>query len=604
MSGAPQPLDTRELRERLEIVIGPRARFEDVEQARDAAVRARLPGLARVLGVLEARAGRPWPAELLPVLDRLRRLVAHPAVRAGMIETLRAADHGLAVLAGEAEALQWTPAADDARVEEVATLSALDALGERRLTDAGAVERAAGTRLGAAVAASLRAALDWLVGDSSAPLAFTLTDGVLEVVVPGVHASGLRAASEVIAAVEGNLRPGAEPDAWTLRVPTFGARACYLMVLQDQAPLALPWHAVLRVRMVDAARVEPVWRDPVPLVDQPPLATPGAGGVPLVRIAHGRKQAWLLCDRIVWRMMAEREPAPAVPPLPGLSRQVRTDEGERWWLAEPGWLLQSVPAPPLPEDGARNAPAAPLSEAARKPARARAVEDSHAPGPSPAGEIATLPEVEPAGIVEAEVGEPSRAFGAPSPEIENDEFDRAFDASFAPETEEIAPSTWAPPALSEHADPQPFESEYAPAESVPAAPASPERAEAEEPVATRRALVAEDSITARVFLARMLEQRGFEVEAVDSAAALDAALAHGRHDLACVDVELPDAGGEPFLTRLAGDVAGRGLVLVALVRDADDADAARRAGVHRTLGKPFDDRALDELLARLGFERA
>ncbi|HET7224186.1 MAG TPA: response regulator, partial [Candidatus Eisenbacteria bacterium] len=272
----------------------------------------------------------------------------------------------------------------------------------------------------------------------------------------------------------------------------------------------------------------------------------------------------------------------------------------------------------------------PVAAAASEPprVRARSLEETGEPGPSPADEIATLPESGPAdpaprpsaigrepvaqpsaGIVEVGVGEPERALGAPSPELENDEFDRAFDASFAPETEEIAPSTWAPPAPAEHV--APGSGAFEPAASVTAheapEPARPGRvvsAEAMEQGSPRRALVAEDSITARVFLARMLEQRGFEVDAVDSAASLHAALAHGRHDLACVDVELPDDGGEPFLTRLAGDVAGRGLVLVALVRDADDADAARRAGVHRTLGKPFDDRALDELLARLGFERA
>lgn len=631
MSGASQPLDTRELRERLEAILGPRARFEEVEQARDAAVRARLPGLARLLGVLEARAGRPWPAELLPVVDRLRRLAAHPAVRAGMMETLRAADHGLAVLAAEAEALQWAPAADDAQAEEVATLSAADALGEERLADDDAVARARQARLGASVAASVRAALDWLTEvHDPAPLSFSVTDGVLDVTLGRIREAGLRAATEVIAAVNGNLRPAGD-DAWTMRVPTFGKRACYLMVLQDQAPLALPWHAVLRVRMVEAARIEPMWHDPVPLVDAPPHAAgAGAGGLPLVHIAHGRKQAWLVCDRIVWRMMAEREPAPAVPPLPGLTRQVRTEEGERWWLAEPAWLLQAVAAPPLPGEPEVALPAPDVhADAAGSAPRAPAVLE---PPPAPAADseelparddahVAPLHEAPPVPLTTAFVppadDDPLDApFGSPPAGRIGDEVDRALDATFGPsQIEELSARGGGP--YEEESEPPRIEPvvEFTPelpslAGARDVAPARheppgderrreprPDAAPAPVPAAPR-ALVAEDSITARVFLVRMLEQRGFEVDAIGTAAELDDALAVAEHELVCVDVELPDRGGDELLGRLNADLAGRDLVLVALVRDADDDDAARRAGIHRTLRKPFDDRALDELLLR------
>lgn len=114
------------------------------------------------------------------------------------------------------------------------------------------------------------------------------------------------------------------------------------------------------------------------------------------------------------------------------------------------------------------------------------------------------------------------------------------------------------------------------------------------------ALVAEDSITARIFLTRMLEQRGLEVEAVDTAAELLLLLPQRSWAVVCVDVDLPDGCGEELL-RMVGEVAGKqGPSLVALVRDEEDATAARAAGVSRMLHKPFDLEALTSLLSRLG----
>jgi DNA-binding response OmpR family regulator len=113
------------------------------------------------------------------------------------------------------------------------------------------------------------------------------------------------------------------------------------------------------------------------------------------------------------------------------------------------------------------------------------------------------------------------------------------------------------------------------------------------------ALVAEDSITARIFLARLLTRLGFDVSTVDTAAALRAELERCPWSLVCVDIELPDEAGTAFLAGLAARYAAR-TPFVALVRDAEDRVAARRAGIERMLRKPFDHQELEQVLGRLG----
>ncbi len=92
---------------------------------------------------------------------------------------------------------------------------------------------------------------------------------------------------------------------------------------------------------------------------------------------------------------------------------------------------------------------------------------------------------------------------------------------------------------------------------------------------------------------------GFDVRAVETAAALRDELERHAWSLVCVDVELPDEAGAAFL---AGLVArhGQRTPFVALVRDAEDRAAARHAGIERTLRKPFDEEEISFLLRRLG----
>ncbi|HEY6867756.1 MAG TPA: response regulator, partial [Candidatus Eisenbacteria bacterium] len=121
------------------------------------------------------------------------------------------------------------------------------------------------------------------------------------------------------------------------------------------------------------------------------------------------------------------------------------------------------------------------------------------------------------------------------------------------------------------------------------------------------ALVAEDSITASIFLARLLEQRGFLVRTVERAAEMHAELARDDWALVCVDVELPDARGRSHLVAVR-DALERSAgpsgppVLVALARDREDDAEAEAAGISRVLRKPFDREALGRLLDRAGLD--
>ncbi|MGH7742385.1 MAG: response regulator, partial [Candidatus Eiseniibacteriota bacterium] len=122
------------------------------------------------------------------------------------------------------------------------------------------------------------------------------------------------------------------------------------------------------------------------------------------------------------------------------------------------------------------------------------------------------------------------------------------------------------------------------------------------PASTRRALVIEDSITARIFLTRMLESRGFTVSAVASGADALREAVHGPWWLVCADVELGDVRGSGWL-RMLRERVGATSALAALVRDRDDREVALAAGVSRVLRKPFDEAELSELIQRVAETR-
>jgi CheY-like chemotaxis protein len=364
------------------------------------------------------------------------------------------------------------------------------------------------------------------------------------------------------------------------------------MLVHGGVPIAIPWHAVLRLHMAGAA--ESAARES--LGDWPVLKgliggdPRPVGDVPLVLIAHGRKRAWLVADRLVWRLQADPVAPTERSPADGLVMMVETDEGERYWLADPEWLLRSVEAPSLLRPAVRAAPepvALPGPQSAPapdSPGRGEEVptsfpEASTPPVPArPAPHLWLLtPEdverIEAADVEHVEAGDIER--------IEADDVEPVGSA---------IPSA-APPRAPAPAPAAPTRAARAPSVTESALPGR-------RPVLN--ALVAEDSITARIFLARLLTRSGFDVSTVDTAAALRAELERRPWSLVCVDIELPDEAGTAFLAGLAARHSAH-TPFVALVRDAEDRVAARRAGFERMLRKPFDHQELEQVLGRLGF---
>jgi CheY-like chemotaxis protein len=447
--------------------------------------------------------------------------------------------------------------------------------------------RARRSRLLPPVAAALRAALDWLTSDSGRPLALRAEDSVLEVSCEHFDFDALTPATEVLAAVGANLGPGAGPvGTWTVRVPLHTGRGVYLMLVHGGVPIAIPWHAVLRLHMARAVELAereslggwPVLNGPLGGDPRPP------GDVPLALVAHGRKRGWLVADRLVWRLHAEAVAPTERSPADGLVTLVETEEGEHYWLADPEWLLRSLEAPSLVQPVPRTAP-----ESVAPPELQSAL--LSAPGSERPVLREEIPESFPvASAPPAPARHTSHLWLLTPEDVERIE---------AGDAEPIDPSVRPPaPAL-----PSPV-SARAP-DPEPAAPTrvaqTPSAAASGTPVLrpVLNALVAEDSITARIFLARLLTRLGFDVSTVDTAAALRAELERGSWSLVCVDIELPDEAGAAFLAGLAARHGAR-TPFVALVRDAEDRMAARRAGFERMLRKPFDHQELEQVLGRLG----
>jgi len=132
---------------------------------------------------------------------------------------------------------------------------------------------------------------------------------------------------------------------------------------------------------------------------------------------------------------------------------------------------------------------------------------------------------------------------------------------------------------------------------VEPAPVSPARSTAAG--SGRRALVAADSLMARIFLTRQIEQCGIAVTTVTRAAEVDAALRNSAWSLILADVELPDARGEGFMRALRLRAEEAGAPLIAMVRDRDDRVAADAAGVSIQLRKPIEPDQLRGLLRTL-----
>ncbi len=135
--------------------------------------------------------------------------------------------------------------------------------------------------------------------------------------------------------------------------------------------------------------------------------------------------------------------------------------------------------------------------------------------------------------------------------------------------------------------------EEAPSAETPAIPAP-------EPPAgppVLRALVADDSIVARVFLGRLLRQRGIEVDEAEDAASARALWAENAYDRVFLDADMPGGGAFTIADGTRPEV-------VVLVKDELE---RRHAASHRfelVLLKPFAEdevaRAVDSRVGRAG----
>ncbi|HTR97755.1 MAG TPA: response regulator [Candidatus Acidoferrales bacterium] len=622
--------------------------------ARDVAQVLGLAGLEAALTELGRHDAAVRPREVSHLADRIARL-ADAVERAGDVTPFVEADRELVALAERLASTEW--GAPTGAHEPVApTLNVADALADLSIEAGPEADRA---RLSLAVASALRAALDWLGLEEGARVAVKIQDSALTILVRGVHEAGLGPAGAVLASVEGSL--GREREGgWLLRVPRATERPSFLLVRQGHLGFALPWHAVARLRMLGRDEADPAGATRLDPLVHP---EPGGVERPAALVALGLTRAWFVADRVVWRIAALPQELDEPAPVPGAHAVVEMEGGERFWVMDVAWLLRGVeplaappplprprmasPAPPVvpvrPEAPASLAPAreaAPATERIAPPPERRAapILEVLSPPPTPSG---TAPIVEefappPAPAPEAApvVGEfappPTAGLAARDPagertSPENESMATAIEGALAQlraKRAASAPQAARPasPAAASGAAPAPAPSRSAsslepPAVSPPAplpkrppapAPTPPPEAAAKAPSASpaparaRRALVADDSLVARMFLTRMLEKRGWMVVSVNDAASLWQELVHGPWELVCADLALPDARGRGHVTRLL-DYIGRCAeppICIVLTRDAADETIALDAGATRLLRKPFEPDRLDALLPR------
>jgi two-component system chemotaxis response regulator CheY len=106
----------------------------------------------------------------------------------------------------------------------------------------------------------------------------------------------------------------------------------------------------------------------------------------------------------------------------------------------------------------------------------------------------------------------------------------------------------------------------------------------------RRVLVIDDSLTVRLFCARLLTAAGFAVaEAINGLEALEQALEE-RFDLFVVDINLQKMDGYTFLAevRRRPELCAIPAVMLSTEQAGEDIARAYRAGANFYLSKPFD----------------
>jgi CheY-like chemotaxis protein len=163
---------------------------------------------------------------------------------------------------------------------------------------------------------------------------------------------------------------------------------------------------------------------------------------------------------------------------------------------------------------------------------------------------------------------------------------RVLDISLGAETAlqpGTGPSLEEPAAPPEAVQPEPIPADTVPETSAPAR-------------VSVRALVADDSMMARVFLGRLLAQRGIVVEEAEDGAAARALLDRGGFDLVFLDAEMPGAGAIEILQGADEDVVQRACVLV---KDDEERRLAESFGGLPILYKPFAEDEVRTVVDRL-----
>jgi two-component system chemotaxis response regulator CheY len=120
-----------------------------------------------------------------------------------------------------------------------------------------------------------------------------------------------------------------------------------------------------------------------------------------------------------------------------------------------------------------------------------------------------------------------------------------------------------------------------------------------------RALVIDDSRAMRLVLGRQLERLGFEVvQAGDGLAALEAleALGDDVPALATVDWNMPVMDGLRFVQSVRQRLQWRGMTLMMVTTEAEQAQIVRALAAHEYLIKPFTPDALLDKLQLLGLD--
>ncbi len=577
----------------------PGADAEMRQAARDVAQVLHLPGLDAALAEGLRHHGTA-PREAAHVISRIVRL-AETAEREGSLVPFTDADGQLGALAETLAGLDWTT--PSATSPTAAALSAADVLADVVPDSLRALER---LRFAPVAAGAMRAALDWLLEPDARP-ELHIHDTSIALVLPEARPERLALAGATLSAADGALLQG-EDGRWQMRVPLLVERPSFLLVRQGHLALALPWSAVARLRMF-SVEARAALREPV----LAPLA-PAAelhGERPCALIVHGLRRAWCVVERIVWRIVAEPSEPDRASPMPGLERSIDVEEGDRYWVAEPAWLLRRVAAAetpesswrpkghslpelsadaPLPEPAAFE-PLAPESIAApvlASPMQPTLLTSAHAT-PLSSPRRPSRDDVQPHEPPPLERRVRVRAADESAPLA-------ASDATTAPSTPSPAPPrsvqaiTTVLGAASE-APEQPLElsSEVENAEYRPTWHEAP------------RALVIDDSLVARLFLGRLLERRGFQVEsAADSVDGLQM-LALGPWSVVFADLALPGIAPEMWLRQVVQLQQSSPLPfsVVVLTRDRDDERAAGDAAMPYVLRKPFESESLDDLLSRL-----